>query len=59
MKYLAQYGGCALIGAITQMVGCGWFYKNGGISPSGAFINILACITWIGIIHLLSKKEST
>jgi hypothetical protein len=56
MKYIAMYGGCALIGAVTQAFGIGWI-KPGGINPLGAFINILACITWVGIINLATNKK--
>jgi hypothetical protein len=58
MKYLALYGGCALIGAVTQVAGIGWI-KPGGRNLLGAFVNILACLTWCGIIYLLSSKKKS
>ena len=56
MKYLAMFGGAALIGAVMAMVGLPSI-KAGQLYPIGIFINLLAVFTWVGIVNLLSDKK--
>lgn len=56
MKWMASIFGSALIGAVTDSLGYGWFAKD-GINVPGAFINILATLTWVAMVNLIAGKK--
>ena len=50
-----RYGiGGFIIGAVTQMLGFGWFVSHGEgliINPIGAIVNIVLCIVYCIVIN--------